>query len=165
MGYMADRHDNVVMLPGQRQAVKSQLAHVDVLRATVEQLDELGYRLQQLTPHSTWPTQRWMIASTPFRMRLASARKRLNDLGGLNIIIEQNANHWTFELNDARLEAERRLQDIDACLHVLQSVEASPSDRARDTEIFAYNKAKLLKALRAIRQLIAQRFPAVLGDS
>ncbi len=162
---MVGRSDNVVVLSGRGGAGKRQPARVEALRATVGQLDELGCRLQQLSPHLSWSAQRCMIASTPFRMRLTGARKRLDDLVSSGLLGEQDGARWALELNDACLEAERRLYDIDVCLHTLQRMETSLAERARGTEIFASNRSELLKVLSEIRHLITQRPPAELGES
>ena len=48
---MADRRNNVIVLPGREGAGSRQPASIDILRTTVLQLDELGYWLQQVPPH------------------------------------------------------------------------------------------------------------------
>jgi hypothetical protein len=162
MRCMADCH-NIIVLPVRGRADKDESARLEALRVAMGQLDELGYRLQQFSPQPSWSAKRWTIASTPFRMRLTGACNRLGDLAKINLADEQNAIRWAFKLNTARLEAERRLHDISVCLGMLQSADTSPGERMRETEIFSSNKSELLKALREIGQLIAQRFPAVLG--
>lgn len=162
---MADRRGNVIVLHGRRGLGKGQAELPDVLRGTVGLLDDLRCRLQQFSPHPSWSAQRWMIASTPFRMRLTSARRRLGDLAGVSPADEQATLRWALEFGDARLEAEQRLHDIDACLRTLQRLDTGPPDRARATEVFVSSRPELLKALDKIEYLIAQRFPAVLGGS
>ena len=66
---MADGRDNVIVHPRWGGASEEQRVDVEVLRAAVKQLDELSFRLQQLSPQSSWSARGWMIASTPFRMR------------------------------------------------------------------------------------------------
>jgi hypothetical protein len=105
-----------------------------------------------------------MIASTPFRMRLTGARKRLDYLATMNPLGEQDAIRWTLELHDACTEAEQHLHYIDASLHTLQRTDPTPADRAREMEIFASSRSEFLKALREIRHLIAQQFPTVLCE-
>jgi hypothetical protein len=162
---MAGRPDNVLMLPGRGGASKRQSARVEALRGTVRQLDELACSLQQFSPRMSWSAQRCMIASTPLRMRLTSARKRLDDLLTSRLLGEQDGARWALELNDACLEAERRLHDIDVCFHTLQRVESSLADRDRGIEIFASNRSELLTVLSEIRHLITQRATAEPGES
>jgi hypothetical protein len=158
---MAGCPDNVLMLPSQRGARKS--AHVEALRATVKQLDELACSLQHFSPRISWSAQRCMIASTSLRMWLTGARKRLDDLATSRLLGEEDGARWSLELNDACLEAERRLHDIDVCLHTLQRVESSLAERDRGIETFASGRSELLTVLNAIRLLITQRAAAGLG--
>jgi hypothetical protein len=161
---MTDPGDNVVVHPTAKRAGQEQTAQLEALRVTVDQLDEMSDRLRWISPHSDWPAKRWMIASTPFRMRLARTRSRLDDLGRIDALGEHNTIRWTLDLSHARYEADQQLHAIMACLHVLQRADASPAERARETEIFAFSRSELLTALREIRHLIARRFPAVLGE-
>jgi hypothetical protein len=161
---MTEHSDNVVVHPAAARASREQAARHDALRVTVGQLDELSDRLQRISPHSGWPAKRWMIASTPFRKRLARARSGLDDLGRIGFLGEPDAVRWTIELSHERYNAEKQMHAIMACLHVLQRADASPAERARETEIFAFSRSDLLTALREIRQLIAGRFPDVLGE-
>src|SRR5947207_585648 len=108
--------------------------HLETLRAAVERFDELSNSMQQLSPRMSWPAKRWMISSTSFRMRLTTARKLLNDLSGIRLDGDHNAVCWALELNDVRLEVERRLRDVEACLYMLQHVDTLPAQRARATE-------------------------------
>jgi hypothetical protein len=162
---MADHRGNVIMLRSPRRLGSGQSEFHDVLCGTVGLLDDLRCCLRQLSPHPGWSAQRWMIASTPFRMRLTSARRRLADLAVVSRTQEQAALQWALEFTDARLEAERRLHDIDACLRTLQCPDTAPRDGARAMEIFVSNRSELLKTLHKIEYLIAQRFPATLGRS
>src|ERR1700733_2147893 len=77
---MAGNHGNVIPLAGLAGGGSGKLPQAEILRTVVEQLDQLGARLQQFSPQSTWPAQRWMIASTPFRMRLDDIVKTLHVL-------------------------------------------------------------------------------------
>ena len=153
---MATRLDNVLVLPSRGGAGKRQPTRVEALRAAVRQLDELACCLQQLSPQMSWSAQRCMIASTPFRMRLTGARKTLDDLVSSHLLDEQDGARWALELNDACLEAQRRLHGIDVCLHTLQRMETSLAERDRGTEIFASNKSELSTVLSEIRHLISQ---------
>lgn len=162
---MADRHDNVTVYPGWKGDGGRQPIRLEVLRITVGQLDELGCRLEELSPQPGWPPQRWMIATTPFRMRLTIARERLDDLAMASPAGGHHPVRWALKFNKVRLEAERRLHDIDGCLHTLQHADASPGERARKTEIFAASKSEYLKVLGQIRHLIAERFQAELAEA
>jgi hypothetical protein len=162
---MADRRDNVVALPGRGGVDSGQPVRFEVLRAAAGQLDELGCCLQQFSPRPSWSPRRWMIASTPFRMRLASARKGLDDLAIISSGNEQNAMRGAFELNDARHEVERQLRDIGACLYSLHDADTSPAERARETQKFTSGRFELLKVLREIRHLITREFPTVADGS
>jgi hypothetical protein len=158
---MADRRGNVISLPGRGGAVTEQLPQPEVLRAVAGQLYRLGFRLQQFSPRSTWPPQRWMIASTPFRMGLVGGRKRLSDLAMICAADGRVLDRPTLELDDARRDAERRLHDIAACLDTLQRADISPAERTRETEEFVSARADALEVLAEIRHLIAQRLPTV----
>jgi hypothetical protein len=114
------------------------------MRAAVEQLDEVACRLEQVSPCLSWSAQRWMIASTPFRMWRIAARKRLDDLASISSSCERNVFRWSFELDNACLEARRRLRELDVCLHTLQSAETSPAERVQATETFSYSRSMKL---------------------
>jgi hypothetical protein len=161
---MTDHADNVVVHPTAARAGREQAIPLEALRVTVGQLDELSDRLQRISPHSDWPAKRWMIASTPFRMRLAGIRSRLDDLSRMDPLGERNTIRWVLDLSHARHKAEQQLYAIMACLHVLQRADASPAQRAQETEIFAFSRSELLTALREIRYLVTRQFPAVLGE-
>lgn len=161
---MADRWGNVIVFPRRAGPGGRQPIRLEVLTGTVRQLDELGCCLQQFSPHPSWPPQRWMIASTPFRMRLTGAREKLDDLAMMSPAGERHVIHWALKFNDVRLEAERRLHDIDACLSTLQRTGASPTERAQETEMFASSRSEFLRALGEIRHLIAERCAALSGS-
>jgi hypothetical protein len=161
---MAELNDNVVVLTDRRVDTKPAM-HQGAARVALEQLDELGWRLRELFPRSSWSAQQWMIASTPFRMELTRMRSRLDDLANISTGSEYNAIQWVFEFNDARLEAERRLHEIGMSLQSLQCPEISQADRIRETNVFAVNRPGLLTALGRIQHMIATQFPAALNDS
>ena len=161
---MTDLGDNIVVHPTAARAGQEQPVLLEALRVTVGQLDELSGRLERISPQSNWSAQRWMIASTSFRMRLVGAHRRLDDLAQIDAYAEHNPIRWTLELDQVRYKAEKQLHDIMACLNVLHRVDASPAERARETEIFAASRSELLKALEEIRYLIARRFPVILGE-
>lgn len=156
---MADHRDNVVVLPERGRSAGMQPSRPEVLRAVVEQLDELSRCLQQLSPHPTWSAQRWMIASTPFRMRLVGARKRLAELTTSWPVSDQVDSYWLLELKDVSLEGERRIHDIDMCLQTLQHADTPLSARARENEIFASGRSDLVQVAERVRGLFHQRFP------
>ncbi|MGP7998903.1 MAG: hypothetical protein ACLPKI_16535 [Streptosporangiaceae bacterium] len=160
---MDNHRDNVVTLPDRGRADGKQPSRPEVLRAAVGHLDELSRRLEQLSPHVTWSAQRWMIASTPFRMRLVGVRKRLDELTAFRPVSGQADVYWFLELEGASLEAERRIHDIDACLRTLHHADTSPSVRARETEIFTSRRSELAEAAMRIRNLLFQRFPELAG--
>lgn len=162
---MADHRGNVIMLHDRRGLDTGPAELHDALCRTVRLLEDLRCRLQQVSPHPSWSAQRWMIASTPFRMRLTSARRRLGDLTAVSTAHEPTALRWTLEFDDARLEAEQRLHDIDTCLRTLHRPDTATPARARATEEFISSKSELLKALGKIEYLIAQRFPAAIRGS
>jgi hypothetical protein len=145
---MTDLGDNVVAHPTAARAGQEQPARLEALRVALGQLDELGDRLQRISPQSNWTAQRWMIASTPFRMRLVGAHRRLDDLAQVDALGEHDPIRWTLELGQARYKAEKQLHDITSCLNVLHRVDASPAERVRETEIFAAITSELLKALK-----------------
>lgn len=155
---MTDHPDNVIVQLRRKGAGRGQPARPEVLSVALKQLDELGYRLQQLSPQPSWPPQRWMTDSTPFRMRLTRARKGLGELAKMSPDAGQRPVRWALKFNNVRFEAERRLHDIDACLCRLQRPDASPAERARETEVFTFSRSEFLRALEKVRNLIDERF-------
>jgi len=162
---MADRRGNVIVLPGRGGAGQVQREHLEALQAIVGQLDELRHHLQEFSPRPGWPAKRWMIASTPFRMRLAGANRSLDDLTRLSPFGEQDGIRLVFQLNDACRAASQRLHDIEACLGTLHGAEAPPAERARRADLFASSRSGLLAALSEIRRLIVRWFPDVPVES
>lgn len=158
---MTNRRDNVVMLPGHDREAERRGDETWAVRAAVWQFDELSRRLRQLSPQPVWSARQWMIASTPFRMRLTAASRRLGELTTSRPIYEQTDIQWFLELKDAFLAAERWIHDIDTCLRTLQDMATSSSDRARETEVFTSIMRGLLEAVGRIRNLLVQRFPGV----
>jgi hypothetical protein len=157
---MASRRDNVILLPGPGGEVSRQLPHIDILRTVVRQLDQLGARLRDLSPQSTWPARRWMIASTPLRMALTIGRHGLRDLAMVCATGDQAHEGWALELSAARREAERWLADMAASLHVLQRADASPIERERQTELLVSARSELLEVLTEIQYMVVRRLPA-----
>jgi hypothetical protein len=156
---MTGSHGNVIPLAGLAGRGSGKLPQAEILRTVVGQLDQLGARLQQFSPQSTWSAQRWMIASTPFRMRLTSGRNRLGDLANACATGGQGHDRWALELNEARREAERRLDDIVKTLHVLLRADTPPIERQRQTEVFVSARSDLLEVLMDVRHMVAQRLP------
>lgn len=162
---MADRHGNVVVLPGLGGAGQVQREHLDALRAIAGQLDELSHSLQELSPRPGWSAKRCMIASTPFRMRLASVERGLCHLIRLNAFHKKDALHVVFQLNDTCQAARLQLDDIQTCLEMLHNVEISSAERAREADLFASRRSGLLAVLSEIRQLIVMRFTGTLAEN
>jgi hypothetical protein len=156
---MAGRRGNVIPLSGPAGAGSGQVPHAEILRTVAGQLDQLATRLRQFWPQPAWPAQRWMIASTPFRMRLTSGRNSLRDLAIACAAGEQAHERRALELNEARREAERRLDDIAESLHVLQRADTSPAERLRQTEAIVSARSDLLEVLTEIRHMVAHRLP------
>lgn len=161
---MNDHHAKVIIFPA-REGGSWGSTPGESLRDAVEEFSELERCLLQLAPQRSWSAQRWMIASTPFRMLLIGASKRLKDLRDTNPADGQTTMSWAFELNDACLETERCLNDIDVCLDMLQRPDASFAERAREIEMFASSRSMLLKALGRIRYLTTRDFTAELGEN
>lgn len=162
---MADGHGNVILLPGRGGSVNGQLPQPETLRAVAGRLDRLGRRLQQFSPRSTWPPQRWMIASTPFRMVLISGRNGLSELAAVCAADGQAPDRRALELDDARRDAERRLRDIVACLDMLQRADIPAAERMREAEEFVSARAGVLAVLAEIRHLIAQWLLPTMPDA
>ena len=128
-------------------------AWMEGLQDAIEELDELERCLRQLRPQSRWSAQQWMIASTHFRMLLVGASKRLNDLQRTNPAGEDGSLNRELELNDACIEADIFLRQIDVCLDALHSADSNPAERVRETEMFNSASSALMKALRKIRHV------------
>jgi hypothetical protein len=160
---MTEHRDNVVVLRDRGRTAGRQSGRPDVVRAVVGHLDELSLRLRQLSPHSTWSAQQWMIDSTPYRMRLTGARRKLGELATSRPISQQTDSHWVLELKYASLEAERRIREIDLCLRTLQHADTSLPTRAAETENFTSTRSELMEAVSRIRDLLSQRFPELPG--
>jgi hypothetical protein len=161
---MIDHHDNVVVLLRRDGVVSWPAAQNEIVLAAVGQLEKLGCHLQQLSPRPGWSAQRWMIASTPFRMRIAATVRMLSDLAKISSAAGQGDARWAFELSEACFRAIRLLNDIDACLQMLRGVDTPPAERVRETRFFASNRSEVLKVLDKIRCLIAQQVPAEQSD-
>jgi hypothetical protein len=125
----------------------------------MEQLDQLALRLRQCSPEPGWSAQQWMIASTPFRMRLVGARKRLRELVRMSPVDTRPAIDWALDLRDARLTVEQKLRDVDVCLLTLHHVDASPQERALKAEAFISRRSDLLEALGQLLRLVSCRLP------
>ena len=129
------------------------------------QLDQLARCLRQCSPEPDWSAQHWMIASTPFRMRLVGARKRLKEFVQMNPMDGNAAIHWAVSLNDVRSTAEQKLCDIEACLRTLQCTDSSPEERMQKTEMFLGRRFELLNALDEIQQLLSCQLFGTITDS
>ena len=124
-------------------------------------LDDLHRCLQEFSSHPGWPVKRWMIASTPLRMRLPSARRILGDLTRLGPFGKTDAVLLAYQLNDACRAANQRLRDIETCLGTLQDAKAPHAERTGCASEFPVIQNRLLAALSEIRRLIIQQFPGV----
>ena len=155
---------NVVVLGGRRVSKRTALSQ-GVARAVIGQLDQVCWHLEEISPRSTRSARQWMIASTPFRMQLTRMHRRLDDLTVSGVDDEHDTIRWTFEFNDARLEAERSLRDMELSLQSLQRPEIPPAERIRETELLTTCRSELLKSLQRLQCIIAKRFPATLNDS
>jgi hypothetical protein len=158
---MGEHRDNLIALPDLGGEPRKQSCDPEVLRVVIGYLDDLNRQLRGFSPHATWPARRWMIASTPFRMRLVGARNRLGGLGAACPVAGRDAMYWLLELKDASHTAERQFQVIDACLRTLQHGGTEPSVRAREAATFASYALELAEATMRIRNLLLQRFPEV----
>jgi hypothetical protein len=156
---MSEHQGNVVAFPERGWTGGRASSRPEVLRSAVGHLDELSRRLEQLSPHATWTARRWMIASTPFRMRLVGARSRLAELVAFRPAGGPDDGYWLLELEDAFWKIQRRLRDLDACLLTLQHGEISTADRSRETEAFLARRSELAEVVTRIRNLVVQRFP------
>jgi hypothetical protein len=154
-----DQRGSLILLSSRGRDVSRQIPYQAMLRTVIGQLEEVGCRLRQCSPQPTWPARQWMIASTPFRMRLTGGRKRLEDLAVVCAIAEQDHARWALELNDARREAERRLREIAACLHILQRADTSPAERERQTEKFFAARSDFLAVIAEIQRSVVRQLP------
>ena len=152
---MAEAQDNVLVLTSLK-VDKRAAEYQGSARIAIGQLDELGWRLRELSPGSNWSAEQWMIASTSFRVQLIGTRKKLDDLAETGTF-DKDAFGWIFEFNDARSEAERRLHDIRLSLQCLHLPGISPEERMRETEIFTITKPELLRALKNVEYVITKR--------
>jgi len=155
---------NVITLSS-RCAVEGQATRVQALQVTAGQLDQLASRLRQCSPEPGWSAHHWMIASTPFRMRLVGARKRMAELVRMSPVDGKAAIRWVIDLNEARLTAEQKLRDIDSCLRILHDADTSVNERAQNAEIFLFNRSGLLKALDEIQRLVSSQLQEQTGGS
>ena len=155
---MGEHQGNVVTLRRRGRADARPSSRSEALWSAVGHLDELSRRLEQLSPHATWSDRRWMIASTPFRMRLVGTRRRLAELMTTWPAGAPDDGYWLLELEDAFRKVQRRLHDLDACLRTLQHAEIPPADRSRETETFIASRSELAELVTRIRYLIARRF-------
>jgi hypothetical protein len=156
---MSEHQGNIVTFPERVRTDGRLSSRPEALRSAVGHLDELSRRLEQLSPHATWTARRWMIASTPFRMRLVGVRSRLAELMMFRPTTGPDDGYWLLELEDAFRKIQRRIHDLDVCLRTLQYGDISPGDRSRETEAFLARRSELDEVVTRIRNLIVQRFP------
>src|ERR1700733_2018871 len=95
---MSEHQGNVVTFPARAWTDGPPSSRPEVLLSAVGHLDELSRRLEQLSPHATWTARRWMIASTPFRMRLVAVRSRLAELMLYRPATGPDDSYWILEL-------------------------------------------------------------------
>ena len=157
---MINLGDNVLTLPGREWTTGEQADQTEVVRAAVWRIDELIRRLRLLSPRPAWSAGQWMIASTPFRMRLPGARRCLGELTTAGPAYDQADIDWFLELKGACLEAKRYVHDIDVCLDILRDKATSTLDRKREAETFTSTAVELLEAVCRVRELLTRRFPA-----
>jgi hypothetical protein len=161
---MNEFQGNVVVLPTRDRAPGTRRStDPQVLRAASGYLDELRSCLERLSPDQTWSARQWMIASTPFRMRLASVRTRLDELADLRELSGADDACWLFELKDALARVRRRLHDLDAGLRTLQHEATPRSARPRETRVFISHQADLMDAAIKVRALLSERLTAQAG--
>jgi hypothetical protein len=152
---MVDRTNEVALFPAWAWVGRKYSPRLNVMRAAIEALDELTYRLDEVSPQLSWSTKRWRIASTPFRMLRVGVLRRLDNLAKTVSSCEGNEARWVYQFNDACRDAERQLSDIDACLYALQNTESLPEERMRYIEQFVSGRCTLFKILAEIRYLTA----------
>lgn len=122
-------------------------------------LTELDRCLLCISPRATWSPQGWMIASTPFRMRLVGARARLAELPALRSLPDQSDRWWFLELQAALEDAEQRICALEECLLTLQHKDALPAVRLSEAKAFVERRRHVMSASRRIRDLLCQQFP------
>jgi hypothetical protein len=156
---MAAHQRRAVASRGRCRPAKQQRMGAEALQAAVRQLDDLGHELERVSAHRHWPAEQWMIATTPFRLQLPRARKRLAQLTTVSAIAQERDIGWALELTSARRLAESQLDDIRMCLHVLHQLGTEPADRVREAEAFVSHRSRFLKSIGRLRCLIMKHFP------
>ncbi len=160
---MSEYAGNVVAFPDRAGAGVGKSAIPGALYSAAERLEALSGCLLEISPQPGWSAQRWMIASTSFRMRLDDARSSLAVLAESVRVADLGAGWWTSEVRYARLDAERVLCDISACLVTLQDGDISAEQRHRAGRGFTLGKRDALKMVQTIRILVAQGGPRPCG--
>jgi hypothetical protein len=143
--------------PGGGGPAGRQRTSAEALRATVRQLDDLSHHLERICGDRNWSAQQWMIASTPFRMQIPQARRRLGELAGIDVIAQERDIGRALELTRARLLVERQLNDLALRLRVLHQLDCDPVRRYRDAETFSFYRSRILKSIKRLCYLIGQR--------
>lgn len=154
---MNDQRVNVIALPGHRVNQPVVKGPQD-FRTAAGYLDELSRCLERLSPHATWSSSQWKIASTPFRMRLVGVRRRLEQLAASRDGPGQADGHWLLEVDDALTRIGRRIDDLCECLRSLQHEGISGEARARETDAFIARRSELADTTSRVRRLL-QRHP------
>ena len=127
--------------------------------AAAAYLTELDRCLLRISPRVTWSPQRWMIASTPFRMRLVGARARLAELPALRSLPDQPDRWWFLELQAALDDTEQEICALEECLLTLQHEDALPTARLSEAKAFVARRQHAMSASRRVRELLSQQFP------
>jgi hypothetical protein len=150
---MNDQRVNVIALPGRRDN-QPIVGGPEAFRAVAGYLDELSLCLERLSPHATWSSLQWKIASTPFRMRLVGVRRRLEQLAASRDEPGQADRHWLLEVDDALTRIDRRIDDLSECLRSLQHEGTAGEARARETDGFIARRSELADTTSRVRRLL-----------
>jgi len=130
----------------------------DAAAAAAAYLAELDRCLLRISARATWSPQGWMIASTPFRMRLVGARARLAELPALRSLPDQPDRWWFLELQAALDDTEQEIRTLEECLLILHE-DALPAVRLSETKAFEARRRHVMSASRRVRELLCQQFP------
>lgn len=116
--------------------------------------------IEQLVRDPRWSALEWRAANTPLMLRLPGVRQSLADLAEIRASRWPDTD-WAVRFSAARHEVERRLLGVSMSMSVLAYKEISGIDSVIN---FSSDGAKLAEAVQALCALIANQYPAVIGD-
>jgi hypothetical protein len=155
---MADNSTNVVPLFRGQSENQGRIGFIIQALRDLQDLADVS-RNVVVEPHRC--VEEWVIAFTPFRVRLPGIRTALSELAKFNITEHAQDARWILEISDARVEAEHRLADLTT---LIRKILEGPLPGPRQLELLSYQAVRLTSALETI-QMLLNRGDGLLGNA